>query len=71
VSLYRVKSQLYSDAESQLKGAKQILQRLHLEQSVQQSLTGVAAAPVSPTAADAVIAMKKITGRKDIQGQVR
>ena len=65
---YRVASQLYSDAESQLKGAKQILDDCTWS-SCAAVIGWSSGYAVSPTAADAVIAMKKITGRKDIQGK--
>ena len=65
---YRVASQLYSDAESQLKGAKQILDDCTWS-SCAAVIGWSSAYTVSPTAADAVIAMKKITGRKDVQGK--
>ena len=65
---YRVASQLYSDAESQLKGAKQILDDCTWS-SCAAVIGWSSAYAVSPTAADAVIAMKKITGRKDVQGK--
>lgn len=65
---YRVASQLYSDAESQLKGAKQILDDCTWS-SCAAAIGWSSAYTVSPTAADAVIAMKKITGRKDVQGK--
>ena len=64
---YRVASQLYSDAESQLKGAKQILDDCTWS-SCAAALGWSAKYEVSPTAAEAVIAMKKVTGRKDVQG---
>ena len=65
---YRVASQLYSDAESQLKGAKQILDDCTWS-SCAAVIGWSSGYAVSPTAADAVIAMKKITGRKDVQGK--
>ena len=66
--LYRVASQLYSDAESQLKGSKQILDDCTWS-SCAAVIGWSSGGAVSPTAADAVIAMKKITGRKDVQGK--
>ena len=65
---YRVASQLYSDAESQLKGAKQILDDCTWS-SCAAAIGWSSAYTVSPTAAEAVIAMKKVTGRKDVQGK--
>jgi hypothetical protein len=65
---YRVASQLYSDAESQLKGAKQILDDCTWS-SCAAAIGWSSAYAVSPTAAEAVIAMKKVTGRKDVQGK--
>jgi len=64
---YRVASQLYSDAESQLKGAKQILDDCTWS-SCAAAIGWSAKYEVSPTAAEAVIAMKRVTGRKDVQG---
>lgn len=65
---YRVASQLYSDAESQLKGAKQILDDCTWS-SCAAAIGWSSKYEVSPTAAEAVIAMKQITGRKDVQGK--
>lgn len=65
---YRVASQLYSDAESQLKGAKQILDDCTWS-SCAAAIGWSSSYAVSPTAAEAVIAMKQITGRKDVQGK--
>jgi hypothetical protein len=66
--LYRVASQLYSDSEAQQKGAKQILDDCTWS-SCAAVIGWSSGYAVSPTAADAVIAMKKITGRKDVQGK--
>jgi hypothetical protein len=66
--LYRVASQLYSDSEAQQKGAKQILDDCTWS-SCAAVIGWSSGGAVSPTAADAVIAMKKITGRKDVQGK--
>lgn len=65
--LYRVASQLYSDSEAQLKGAKQILDDCTWS-SCAAAIGWSSNYQVSPTAAEAVIAMKKVTGRKDVQG---
>lgn len=65
---YRIASQLYSDGESQLKGAKQILDDCTWS-SCAAAIGWSSGYTVSPTAADAVIAMKQITGRKDVQGK--
>ena len=67
MSLYRVASQLYSDSEAQLKGAKQILDDCTWS-SCAAAIGWSSQYEVSPTAAEAVIAMKKVTGRKDVQG---
>jgi len=66
--LYRVASQLYSDAESQLKGAKQILDDCTWS-SCAAAIGWSSKYELSPTAAQAVIAMKKVTGRADVQGK--
>jgi hypothetical protein len=68
VSLYRVKSQLYSDAESQLKGAKQILDDCTWS-SCAAAVSWASGYTVDYSAAEAVIVMKKVTGRKDVQGK--
>jgi len=65
---YRVASQLYSDAESQLKGAKQILDDCTWS-SCAAAIGWSSKYELSPTAAQAVIAMKKVTGRADVQGK--
>ena len=65
--LYKVASQLYSDSEAQLKGAKQILDDCTWS-SCAAAIGWSSNYQVSPTAAEAVIAMKKVTGRKDVQG---
>ena len=66
--LYKVASQLYSDSEAQLKGAKQILDDCTWS-SCAAAIGWSSNYQVSPTAAEAVIAMKKVTGRKDVQGK--
>ena len=65
---YRVKSQLYSDAEAQLKGAKQILDDCTWS-SCAAAVSWASGYEVDYSAAEAVIVMKKITGRKDVQGK--
>jgi hypothetical protein len=65
---YLVKSQLYSDAESQLKGSKQILDDCTWS-SCAAVITWASAGAANPSAAEAVIVMKKVTGRKDVQGK--
>ena len=65
---YKVKSQLYSDAEAQLKGAKQILDDCTWS-SCAAAVSWASGYTVDYSAADGVAAMKKVTGRKDIQGK--
>ena len=65
---YRVKSQLYSDAEAQLKGAKQILDDCTWS-SCAAAVSWASGYEVDYTAAQGVEAMKKVTGRKDVQGK--
>jgi hypothetical protein len=65
---YRVKSQLYSDAEAQLKGAKQILDDCTWS-SCAAAVSWASGYEVDYSAADGVAAMKKVTGRKDVQGK--
>jgi hypothetical protein len=65
---YRVKSQLYSDAEAQLKGAKQILDDCTWS-SCAAAVSWASAYEVDYSAAQGVEAMKKVTGRKDVQGK--
>jgi hypothetical protein len=65
---YRVKSQLYSDAEAQLKGGKQILDDCTWS-SCAAAVSWASGYTVDYSAADGVAAMKKVTGRKDIQGK--
>jgi hypothetical protein len=64
---YRVKSQLYSDAEAQQKGAKQILDDCTWS-SCAAAVSWASGYTVDYSAAQGVIAMKKVTGRKDVQG---
>ena len=68
MSLYRVKSQLYSDAESQLKGGKQILDDCTWS-SCAAAVSWASGYEVDYSAAQGVEAMKKVTGRKDVQGK--
>lgn len=65
---YQVKSQLYSDAEAQLKGAKQILDDCTWS-SCAAAVSWASGYEVNYSAAEGVIAMKKVTGRKDVQGK--
>ena len=65
---YRVKSQLYSDAEAQLKGAKQILDDCTWS-SCAAAVSWASGYEVDYSAAQGVDAMKKVTGRKDVQGK--
>ncbi len=65
---YRVKSQLYSDAEAQLKGAKQILDDCTWS-SCAAAVSWASGYEVDYSAAQGVEAMKKVTGRKDVQGK--
>ncbi len=65
---YKVKSQLYSDAEAQLKGAKQILDDCTWS-SCAAAVSWASGYTVDYSAADGVAAMKKVTGRKDVQGK--
>jgi hypothetical protein len=65
---YRVKSQLYSDAEAQQKGAKQILDDCTWS-SCAAAVSWASGYTVDYSAAQGVAAMKKVTGRKDIQGK--
>jgi len=65
---YRVKSQLYSDSEAQLKGAKQILDDCTWS-SCAAAVSWASGYEVDYSAADGVAAMKKVTGRKDVQGK--
>jgi hypothetical protein len=65
---YQIKSQLYSDAESQLKGAKQILDDCTWS-SCAAAVSFASGYVKNYSAADGVAAMKKVTGRKDVQGK--
>jgi hypothetical protein len=65
---YKVKSQLYSDAEAQLKGAKQILDDCTWS-SCAAAVSWASGYTVDYSAAQGVEAMKKVTGRKDVQGK--
>ena len=65
---YKVKSQLYSDAEAQLKGAKQILDDCTWS-SCAAAVSWASGYEVDYSAAQGVEAMKKVTGRKDVQGK--
>lgn len=65
---YKVKSQLYSDAEAQQKGAKQILDDCTWS-SCAAAVSWASGYEVDYSAAQGVEAMKKVTGRKDVQGK--
>jgi hypothetical protein len=65
---YKVKSQLYSDAEAQLKGSKQILDDCTWS-SCAAAVSWASGYTVDYSAAQGVEAMKKVTGRKDVQGK--
>lgn len=64
---YRVKSQLYADAEAQQKGAKQILDDCTWS-SCAAAVSWASGYTVDYSAAQGVAAFEKATGRKDKQG---
>jgi hypothetical protein len=64
---YRVKSQLYADAEAQLKGSKQVLDDCTWS-SCAAAVSWASGYTVDYSAADGVAAFEKATGRKDVQG---
>jgi len=64
---YNVKSQLYADAEAQLKGSKQILDDCTWS-SCAAAVSWASGYTVDYTAAQGVAAFEKATGRKDKQG---
>jgi len=64
---YKIKSQLYSDAEAQLKGSKQILDDCTWS-SCAAAVSWASGYTVDYSAADGVAAFEKATGRKDKQG---
>ena len=64
---YKVKSQLYADAEAQQKGAKQILDDCTWS-SCAAAVSWASGYEVDFTAAQGVAAFEKATGRKDKQG---
>ena len=67
--LYRVKSQLYADAEAQVKGAaNQILDDCTWS-SCAAAVSWASGYTVDYTAAQGVAAFEKATGRKDVQGK--
>jgi hypothetical protein len=67
---YLVKSQLYADAEAQLKGAAQILDDCTWSSSAAAVSWAYQYAPGKDfSAADGVAAFEKATGRKDVQGK--
>lgn len=67
MSLYRVKSQLYADAEAQRKGSKQVLDDCTWA-SCAAAVSWASGYTVDFTAAQGVAAFEKSTGRKDRQG---
>ena len=67
--LYRVKSQLYADAEAQVKGAaNQILDDCTWS-SAAAAVSWASGYTVDYSAAQGVAAFEKATGRKDVQGK--
>ena len=64
---YKVKSQLYADAEAQLKGSKQILDDCTWS-SCAAAVSWASGYTVDYSAAQGVAAFEKATGRKDKQG---
>lgn len=64
---YKVKSQLYADAEAQLKGAKQILDDCTWS-SCAAAVSWASGYTVDYSAADGVAAFEAATGRRDRQG---
>lgn len=64
---YKVKSQLYADAEAQLKGSKQILDDCTWS-SCAAAVSWASGYAVDYTAAEGVAAFEAATGRKDKQG---
>ena len=64
---YKVKSQLYSDAEAQLKGVKQVLDDCTWS-SCAAAVSWASGYTVDYTAAQGVAAFQNATGRKDKQG---
>jgi hypothetical protein len=67
--LYRVKSQLYADAEAQVKGAaNQILDDCTWS-SASAAVSWASGYTVDYSAAQGVAAFEKATGRKDVQGK--
>lgn len=65
--LYRVKSQLYADAEAQLKGSKQVLDDCTWS-SCAAAVSWASGYTVDYSAAQGVAAFEAATGRKDKQG---
>ena len=65
--LMRIKSQLYSDAESQKKGAEQILDDCG-PSSMSAAVAWATGYALNPSAADGVAAKAKATGRVEKQG---
>lgn len=65
---YQIKSQLYTDAESQLKGAKQILDDCTWS-SCAAAVAWSSQYELNPSAADGVAAQRAVTKRVDVQGK--
>jgi hypothetical protein len=64
---YKVKSQLYADAEAQLKGGKQVLDDCTWS-SCAAAVSWASGYEVDYSAAQGVAAFEKATGRRDVQG---
>jgi hypothetical protein len=64
---YAIKSQLYSDAEAQLKGAAQVLDDCG-PSSIAAAVAWASGYHLNPTASDGVAAKAKATGRTEKQG---
>jgi hypothetical protein len=64
---YKVKSQLFADAEAQLKGAKQVLDDCTWS-SCAAAVSWASGYEVDYSAAQGVAAFEKATGRRDVQG---
>ena len=66
--LYKIKSQLYADAEAQQKGTKQILDDCTWS-SCAAAVSWASGYTVDYSATEGVAAFEKATGRKDVQGK--
>jgi hypothetical protein len=64
---YKVKSQLFADAEAQLKGGKQVLDDCTWS-SCAAAVSWASGYEVDYSAAQGVAAFEKATGRRDVQG---